>query len=69
VATGKELHVFPKIGDDIRGIAFAPDGKTVAAAADNVYLYDPAAGKERLRIERRAQRLAFSRDGSVLTAP
>jgi WD40 repeat protein len=66
-ATGKELTVFPRIGRDIEGIAFAPDGKTVAAAGDNVYLYDPATGKERLRIERRAQRLAFSRDGSVLT--
>jgi RNA polymerase sigma factor (sigma-70 family) len=66
-ATGKELTAFPRIGRDIEGIAFAPDGKTVAAAGDNVYLYDPATGKERLRIERRAQRLAFSRDGSVLT--
>jgi WD40 repeat protein len=48
-------------------IAFAPDGKTVAAAADNIYLYDPVTGNERLRIERRARGLAFSRDGSVLT--
>jgi RNA polymerase sigma factor (sigma-70 family) len=66
-ATGKELTAFPKIGEDIRSIAFAPDGKTVAAVGDRVYLYDPATGKERLRIERRAQRLAFGRDGSVLT--
>jgi RNA polymerase sigma factor (sigma-70 family) len=67
VATGKELNVFPKIGEDIRGIAFAPDGKTVAAAGDNIHLYDPDTGKERLRIERRARTLAFSQDGSVLT--
>jgi RNA polymerase sigma factor (sigma-70 family) len=67
VATGKELHVFPKIGEDIRGIAFAPDGKTVAAAGDNIHLYDPVTGKERLRIDRKARMLAFSRDGSVLT--
>ena len=66
-ATGKELKVFPKIGEDIVSVAFAPDGKTVAAAADNIYLYDPVTGKERLRIERRARGLAFSRDGSVLT--
>ncbi len=67
VATGKELNVFPKIGQDIRGIAFAPDGKTVAAAGDNIHLCDPATGKERLRIDRKARTLAFSRDGSVLT--
>jgi RNA polymerase sigma factor (sigma-70 family) len=66
VATGKELKVFPKIAEDIVSVAFAPDGKTVAAASDKVYLYDPATGKERLRIERRAQRLAFNKDGSVL---
>jgi WD40 repeat protein len=48
-------------------VAFAPDGKTVAAAGDNIHLYDPATGAERRRIERRARGLAFSRDGSVLT--
>jgi RNA polymerase sigma factor (sigma-70 family) len=67
VATGKELRVFPKIGNEITSAAFAPDGKTVAAAGDQVHLYDPVTGKERLRIERRARGLAFSRDGSVLT--
>jgi WD40 repeat protein len=66
-ATGKELKSFPKTAEDIVSIAFAPDGETIAAAADNVYLYDPATGKERFRLERRARRLAFSRDGSVLT--
>jgi RNA polymerase sigma factor (sigma-70 family) len=66
-ATGKELTAFPKIGADIASVAFARDGKTVAAAADNIHLYDPATGKERLQIERRARRLAFSQDGSVLT--
>jgi RNA polymerase sigma factor (sigma-70 family) len=67
VATGKELKVFPKIGQDIRGVAFAPDGKTVAAAGDSIHLYDPATGEQRLKIERRARGLAFSPDGSVLT--
>src|SRR5207247_7774309 len=66
-ATGKEPTAFPKVGADVVSVAFAPDGTTVAAAADNVYLYDPATGKERLRIERRARGLAFSQDGSVLT--
>jgi len=66
-ATGKEPIVFPKIGEDIVSVAFAPDGKTVAAAADNIYLYDPGTGNQRLRIERRARGLAFSGDGSVLT--
>src|SRR5207237_3262630 len=63
VATGKELHAFPKIGEEIRGIAFAPDGKTVAAAGDRIHLYDPATGKERLRISRQARALVFRRAG------
>jgi RNA polymerase sigma factor (sigma-70 family) len=67
VATGKELQVFPKIGNGIASAAFAPDGKTVAAAGDQIHLYDPATGKERLRIDRQARTLVFSRDGSVLT--
>jgi RNA polymerase sigma factor (sigma-70 family) len=66
-ATGKEVKAFPKVGENILSIAFAPDGKAVAAAGDRVYLYDPATGEERHRIDRRARRLAFSRDGSVLT--
>jgi RNA polymerase sigma factor (sigma-70 family) len=66
-ATGKELKAFPKVGADIVSVAFAPDAKTVAAAGDRIYLYDPATGKERLRIGRRARGLAFSRDSSVLT--
>jgi WD40 repeat protein len=65
--TGKEVNVFPKVGEEIRSVAFAPDGKTVAAGGDNLYLYDPVTGKERLRIERRARGLAFSQDGLVLT--
>jgi RNA polymerase sigma factor (sigma-70 family) len=67
VATGKELHTFPKIGEEIRGIAFSPDGKTVAAAGDRIHLYDPRTGKERLQIDRQAHALVFSRDCSVLT--
>jgi RNA polymerase sigma factor (sigma-70 family) len=66
-ATGKELTTFPKIGSEVQSIAFAPDGKTVAAAADSIHLYDPNTGKERFQLERRARGLAFSRDGSVLT--
>jgi RNA polymerase sigma factor (sigma-70 family) len=66
-ATGKELKVFPGIGEDVESVAFAPDGKTVAAAGGRIYLYDPVTGMERLRIERRARRLGFSQDGKVLT--
>jgi RNA polymerase sigma factor (sigma-70 family) len=67
VATGKEQRTFPPDGPSIRSVAFAPDGKTVAAAGDSVRLYDPATGKERLRIERKAVGLHFSADGKVLT--
>ncbi len=67
VATGKDRIVFPKLSEEIVSVAFAPDGKTIAAAADQIHLFDAATGKERHRIERRARGLAFSQDGAVLT--
>jgi WD40 repeat protein len=67
LATGKQPTTFPRLGEEIRSIAFAPDGRTIAAAAEYIYLFDRATGKERLRIERRAGTLAFSPDG-LLTA-
>jgi RNA polymerase sigma factor (sigma-70 family) len=67
VASGKKLKVFPRIGNEIHSVAFAPDGKTVAAAGDNIHLYDLVTGKDRLQIEQQALGLAFSPDGSVLT--
>lgn len=66
-ATGKELATFPGGGGEIQSVAFAPNGKTVALAADSIHFYDPVTGKEQLRIDRRARGLAFDRDGSVLT--
>ncbi len=68
VAAGKVRRTFPPDSYRIRSVAFTPDGKTVAAAGDSLRLYDPATGKERLRIDRRASSLHFSADGKVLTA-
>jgi RNA polymerase sigma factor (sigma-70 family) len=67
VATGKGRMIFPKIGRRIQSVAVSPDGKTVAAAGDRVYVYDTGTGKQRFRIDRQARGLAFSRDGAVLT--
>src|SRR5262249_13854843 len=49
------------------GVAFAPDGKTVAAAGASVHLYDATTGEERLRIDRAASHLHFSDEGKTLT--
>lgn len=65
--TGKEPLTFPKVGAEIVSVAYAPDGKTVAVAADVIYLYDPTTGKERRRIASKARHLSYSRDGAVLT--
>ncbi len=49
-------------------MAFAPDGKTVAAASDSIRLYDATTGEERLRIDRsQACGLHFTDDGKTLT--
>ena len=49
-------------------VAFAPDGKTVAAAGDSIRLYDVTTGEERLRIDRKqASHLQFTDEGKTLT--
>ena len=48
-------------------VAFAPDGKTVAAAGASIRLYDTTTGEERLRIDRRASDLQFTDGGKTLT--
>ena len=57
VESGKELRPFPQDGKSrMRGgcVAFAPDGKTVAAVRESLRLYDVANGEERWHIDRRA---------------
>jgi RNA polymerase sigma factor (sigma-70 family) len=66
--TGQLRRAFDPNGGRIRSVAFAPNGQTVAAAGASVRLYDPATGKERLRIDRKALGLHFTADGKILTA-
>jgi RNA polymerase sigma factor (sigma-70 family) len=71
VVSGKERRAFPKDGDvrTSRGcVAFAPDGKTVAAACASIRLYNTTTGEERLRIDRKASDLHFTDEGKSLTA-
>src|SRR5262249_21619849 len=48
VTAGKERTTLAGHGGPVRAVAFAPDGKTLAAGGDDgvVKLWDPAAGKE-----------------------
>jgi WD40 repeat protein len=52
VASGKEIRRFEGLQDDLKSVAFSPDGKTLAAASRNgrVGLWDVATGRERLYI-------------------
>jgi RNA polymerase sigma factor (sigma-70 family) len=71
VETGKERRAFLKEGDHRTkpgSLALAPDGKTVAAAGDSLWLYDVTTGEERLRIDRRAIGPHFTDGGKTLVA-
>ncbi|MBI1913305.1 MAG: sigma-70 family RNA polymerase sigma factor [Planctomycetes bacterium] len=71
VESGKELRTFPKDGRSrMRGgcVAFAPNGKTVAAARESLRLYDVVSGEERWHIDRKALGLVFTDGGKSLTA-
>jgi WD40 repeat protein len=52
-----------------RGLAFSPDGRSLAAAvADQIVVVETASGKVRLRIGAQARALTFSADGRFLAA-
>jgi WD40 repeat protein len=58
-------------GHQVRSVAFAPDGKTLAMGGDGggtVYLWESAAGRERRRFPGPAhavEALAFARGGKL----
>src|SRR5262249_17779621 len=73
VGTGKERFALEALPEDVRTIAFSPDGRLVAAgdAEGVVYLWEVSTGKVRRRLEghRGAIRpLAFSPAGKTLTS-
>jgi hypothetical protein len=56
-------------GPDLSGLAFSGDGRSLLAAATPVRIFEVATGKERARIDARADgtgSFAFSRDGRLL---
>jgi RNA polymerase sigma factor (sigma-70 family) len=73
VASGKEVHRFRWQAGKINGVEFAPDGKTLAAAAERtggatVILWDVATGKDVRSLAKTGHGycLAFSPDGKLL---
>jgi len=69
VATAKEMLKipFPTSAYSVRSVAFAPDGKTLAAADYyTTHLFDLATGKEKVKIDRNSIGLHFAPDGKTL---
>jgi WD40 repeat protein len=71
--TGKERLKIDVPGSEVRALAFAPDGKTLAATTagktDRIHLLDVATGKETRTIESpplRSPALVFTPDGTRL---
>jgi WD40 repeat protein len=70
LATGKELHGSPPARNWVTGLAFSPDGKTLAVAAwHRILLWDATTGKDRLPLgghSNQVGRVAFSPDGKAV---
>src|SRR5262249_30987929 len=52
VASGKEIRGCDGLKDNVKSVAFTPDGKTLAGSSRDgrIILWDPASGQERLHI-------------------
>jgi hypothetical protein len=72
LATGREIRRFNTPARDIRAVVVSPDGKTLAAGAnDTVLLWELATGKDRGRFQGHQARvwsLAFSPSGRLLAS-
>jgi len=68
VATGKDQHPLIATGQNMTyGLAFAPDGKTLASSSpSDTRLWDVATREERNKLNAGGRSLAFSRDGKFL---
>ena len=74
MAAGKEIRPFAGSAGQVRALAVAPDGKTVASAGVDrrIHLWDSSSGQERRSLEgsddTTVALLGFSPDGRSLTA-
>jgi WD40 repeat protein len=69
IASGMEVKRFAFAGKaDARHIAFSPSRKYLAIAGDRITIYRPLTGEKLGEVEMEASSLAFSPDGSQLTA-
>jgi len=66
VSTGRNLWSTGRTFEMFRGIAFSPDGKTLATGGNSVHLWDANSGKETGRLEGGRGCVAFSHNGKIL---
>jgi len=66
LASGKQFRLV--LGKDVGGLAWSPDGKTLASySSDAVSLWDLASGKELRKLEGQGA-VAWSSDGTMLAS-
>ena len=65
---GAAIRTFPRLTDRGHAVAFSGDGKWLASAGDQVYVWNAVTGQLRLQLRHAASAVAYSKDNKLVAS-